>query len=651
LLCVLGLALGAVVVRLAQVQLLSAPREAAYGRSEVLHTVSLPAQRGSILDLDGEALAISVPATTIDADPFQIKHPDKEAAALAPILGVPVSTLAAELHTHSGFVYLAKQLAPPTADKVEALGLPGIYELSDPKRVDPDGSLLSQLIGTVGTNGGGLDGLEYQYNSLLGGRSGQETLEEDPEGGPIPGGVTDQTPSRPGQGLVLTIDPALEYQAEQALSTEVVQSHAKGGTVIVSDPRNGDILATVSLQASPSGGPPVATSQPAAFTDVYEPGSVMKLADMAGALTDGLITPSTEVTVPGQLLVAGTYFHDDTSHPTEELTPGQILSRSSNIGAIKVAELLGKQRLYDWLRAFGFGKPTGLSYPGESDGLLPVPSQWSGTDIGTMPIGQGEAATPLQVLDAYNVIANDGVFVPPRIVSATVDPEGQRHALPLAPRRRVISEKVAGELTTMLEGVVQSGDLGTAPTAAIPGYTVAGKTGTAEIPWPNRPGYEPGAYEATFVGFVPAQRPAVSILVNLDQPTPIYGGSVAAPVFAELAQYVLHTMDIASAGAPPPGTTGNQDTVPFDTPTTTPSKTTTTTTPSTTTTTTPSTTTTTTPTTTTPTTTTPTTTTPTTTAATTTAAHATSGLTGTTDPSSKARPATLAGSARAPNSA
>lgn len=633
----MGLALGAVVVRLAQVQLLSAPQEAAYGRSEVLHTVSLPAQRGSILDREGDALAISVPATTIDADPYQVKHPEQEAATLAPILNVGVSTLAAKLRMNSGFVYLAKQLAPATGDRVQRLGLPGIYELSDPKRIDPDGSLLSSLIGVVGTDGGGLNGLEYQFNSLLGGRAGTETLEEDPQGGPIPGGVTDQTPARSGQGLVLTIDAALQYEALQDLSSQIVATKAKSGTIIVSDPGNGDILAMASLQASPTGGPPVPTSQPAALTQVYEPGSVMKLPDMAGALTDGLVTPNQELTIPDTLEVAGTDFHDDTYHPTEELTPGQILSRSSNIGAIKVAERLGKQRLYHWLRAFGFGQPTGLSYPGASAGLLPPTSQWSGTDIGTMPIGQGEAATPLQVLDAYNTIADGGVFVPPRIVEATIDAGGKRHPTPVAAPHRVVPQQVASELTTMFEGVVQSGEEGTAPEAAIPGYTVAGKTGTAQIPWPNRPGYQPGAYMATFVGFVPAQRPALSILVNLDQPTTEYGGTAAAPVFAGLAEYALHALHIPSAGAPPAGTAPSSATVPFATqtpPTTTttttvpktnPAKTTTSPTGSTTTTTTVPTS--------------PTTTTTTTTSATTTALR------------TKARPATLAGAARASDTA
>ncbi|MBO0894705.1 MAG: penicillin-binding protein 2, partial [Acidimicrobiales bacterium] len=562
LLCIMGVALGAVVVRLAQVQLVSAPQEAAYGRSEVLHTVSLPAERGSILDRAGDALAISVPATTIDADPYQVKHPVAEAATLAPILNVPVSTLAAKLRAHAGFVYLAKQLAPATADKVQRLHLPGIYELSDPKRMDPDGSLLSSLIGVVGTDGGGLNGLEYQYNGLLGGRPGKETLEEDPQGGPIPGGVTDQTPARTGQGLVLTIDDALQYEALQDLSAQIVQTKAKGGTVIVSDPRNGDILAMASLQASPTGGPPVLTSQAGALTQVYEPGSVMKLPDLAGALTDGLIVPNDQVTVPDSLPVGGAVFHDDTYHATEQLTPGQILSRSSNIGAIKVAERLGKQRLYHWLQAFGFGKPTGLSYPGASAGLLRPPSRWSGTDIGAMPIGQAEAATPLQVLDAYNTIANGGVFVPARLVQATIDAGGTRHPAAPATPHRVVPEQVASELTTMLEGVVQSGDQGTAPAAAIPGYTVAGKTGTAQIPYPNRSGYQPGAYMATFVGFVPAQRPALSILVNLDQPTTIYGGAAAAPVFAGLAEYALHTLHIPSAGAPPPGTAPSEATVP-----------------------------------------------------------------------------------------
>jgi cell division protein FtsI (penicillin-binding protein 3) len=546
----MGLALGAVVVRLGQVQLLSAPKEAAYGRSEVLHTVSLPAERGPILDREGQALAVSVPATTIDADPYQVKHPHKEAAALAPILKVPVSTLAAELRTRSGFVYLARQLAPAVAGHVQRLGLPGIYELSDPKRVDPEGSLMAPLVGEVGTSGDGLFGLEYQYNGLLGGRSGHETLEEDPEGGPIPGGVLDATPSRPGQGLVLTLDPAIQYETEQALSAEIVQAKAKGGTAIVEDSRTGDILSMVSLKAQANGGPPVPTSQPRALTQVYEPGSVMKLATFAGALTDGVITPAEQLRVPNDLPVGGVDFHDDAYHPTEELTPSQIISRSSNVGTIEIAERLGKQRLYHWLRTLGFDRPTGLSFPGESAGLLAPPSRWSGTAIGAMPIGQDEAATALQVLDAYNAIANGGVFVTPRLIQATVDPDGGRHPLAVAPRRRVVTERVAGELTTMLEGVVQSGQEGTAPAAAIPGYTVAGKTGTAQIPWPNQPGYEPGAYMATFVGFVPAQKPALSIVVDLDQPTPIFGGSVAAPVFAELAEYALHTLGIPPASAP-----------------------------------------------------------------------------------------------------
>jgi membrane peptidoglycan carboxypeptidase len=268
-----------------------------------------------------------------------------------------------------------------------------------------------------------------------------------------------------------------------------------------------------------------------------------------------------------------------------------------------------------------------------------------------MPIGQAEAATPLQVLDAYNTIANGGVFVPPRLVQATIDAGGERHPTPLAATHRVVPEQVASELTTMFEGVVQSGVEGTAPAAAIPGYTVAGKTGTAQIPWPNRPGYQPGAYMATFVGFVPAQRPALSILVNLDQPSNIYGGAAAAPVFAALAEYALHTLNIPSAGAPPAGSAPAEATVPFATPppttttTTVPKATTTTTVPKTSTTTSP-TTATTSPAAPTPTTTTTTTapTSPTTT--TTTNPHAVA-----TDLRTKARPATLAGAARAPDTA
>ncbi|HWC39999.1 MAG TPA: penicillin-binding protein 2 [Acidimicrobiales bacterium] len=533
----------AVVARLLYVQGVSASRYAAVGKAQLLHTVTVPALRGSVVDRNGEPLAMSVLQTTIVADPHQVSDPKGEAAALAPILGVDPATLEQKLSQNAGFVYLARTVGDDVAARVKALHLPGLTFLQEPKRFQPQGNLAAPLIGQVGTDGRGLGGVEYQKNGQLAGHDGTTVVERDPSGRQLPGGRVVQS-SQPGQGVVLTIDRALQFDAEQALSNEIVTSNAKGGTAVVMDAHSGEILAMANMAAGVNGGPPVEAPSNNALTTVYEPGSVTKVVTIGGALQEHVVTPDQRFTVPDSTRVANSVFHDAEGHPTQSMSVTDILAQSSNVGTIGIAQQLGRSKLDSYLRAFGLGKRTGLGFPGESAGLLLNPAHASGTDIATVPIGQGEAVTAVQMLDAYNAVANGGLFVPPRLVRATIGSDGTRHQVPAARTHRIISPTTAQELTGMLQQVVQSG---TGTTAALPGYSVAGKTGTAQKPLANGPGYQPGAYMATFVGFVPAQHPAISAIVVLDQPTPIFGGIVAAPVFAQIAQYELRRL-----GIPPP---------------------------------------------------------------------------------------------------
>ncbi len=549
---VIGVAFVLVVVRLTWVQVIHNQAYAAVGRSELLHTVSLAAQRGPLLDRDGRVLAMSVPLQTVVADPHQIDDPLGEAKALAPVLKMSVATLQRDLSRGSGFVYLAHQVGDPTAAAVKALQLTGIGFVKEPKRELLAGNLVSPVLGSVGTEGHGQGGIEYEYDHQLAGRSGQMVVQRDPNGRDIPGGVVSDQAAQAGRGLVLTLDTPLQIEVRQALSNEVVASKAQAGMAVVMDSRNGDILAMANLSRPPNqpAGAPVPAPSNLALTEVFEPGSTAKIATIGGALQDHVVTPDQRLVVPDQLQVADATFHDAEAHPTTDLSVSDILARSSNVGTITIAKMLGKERINRFLQGFGFGQPTGLGFPGESAGFLDKPAHWSGTSIGAVPIGQDEAVTAVQMLDAYNVVANGGLMVPPRLVDATVDASGVEHPVPARPGRRVISSRTADQLKPMLEQVVQGAD-GTGNAAAIPDYTVAGKTGTAQKPYVGRPGYQPGAYMASFAGFIPAQRPALTAIVVLDQPTPIYGGSVAAPVFAEIGRYALSHFQVPPDLGPP----------------------------------------------------------------------------------------------------
>jgi cell division protein FtsI (penicillin-binding protein 3) len=551
--------------RLVQLQGVEGPRYAALAQTQMLHLIPLPAQRGQILDRNGLILAESVDARDIYADPEQIqqaralaaKIPGQTAVSaqqiadqLAPLVKLPVGTLLARFAEHEQFVYLARGVTPAVGDAVDKLNLPGIGVLDSTRRVYPDGSLAASVMGFVGTDGSGLAGMEYADNSLLSGTAGSWLVQTGADGRVIPDGRNVQKPARAGQSIELTIDRDIQWEAERALSAQVAATHSLSGTVIVMDPRSGEILALAdepSFDPNNPGAAPAANLGDAAATDVYEPGSVNKVITMSAALQDGLDNPLTPLTVPPSITVAGSVFHDAEVHGTEHLTLTGVLALSSNIGAIEVAQQLGPARLYQYLRAYGFGEPTGAGLPGEAAGILPPVSHWSGTTLPTVAFGQGIAVTALQVALVYATVANGGVRVTPSILRGVLT--GNRFVpAPPPSRRRVISTTVAHELTDMLEAVTT--DLGTAPAAQIPGYRVAGKTGTA-----NRSDGK-GAYSgytASFVGFAPADRPQLLVEVVLQRPEgDIYGGAVAAPVFRDVMSFALESLHIPPTGTKPP---------------------------------------------------------------------------------------------------
>jgi cell division protein FtsI (penicillin-binding protein 3) len=551
------------VARLVDVQVLRAGGYEAQARGESAITVSLPSLRGGIYARDGSPLALSVPTDDVVADDFQVAHPVKTAQALAPLLHLPVATLAAQLHQHSGYVVLARQVPQAVGEKIAADSIPGITLIADSKREVPNGVLASPVIGFTNGAGKGAGGLEYGDNKLLAGADGKETILASPGGVALPQSpVTNQVATTPGTGLELTIDTQLQYESEQALARAIESSNSVSGTAIVMDVKTGQILSMSNLAAThpaPLGAPTASATTPGgvvpigpndaineassnlAVTQLYEPGSVFKLVTFSAALQDALINPNTLFTVPDQMKLDGSTFHDAEPHPTEQLNATQILAQSSNIGTSEIAQGVGEQRLLAQVKALGFGQPTGLNFPGESPGLLATAAQWEPTNYVSLPIGQVDAVNALQVLDAYNTVANGGVYVAPKLVQATVSPTGDVTKTAPSPTHQVLSPSVNAELTSMLQQVVNQG---TGTSAAVPGYTVAGKTGTAQIPTQGKDSYVPGAYMATFVGFAPAANPTLSMIVVLNRPTPIFGGTVSAPVFSQIMSYALHRYDI-----------------------------------------------------------------------------------------------------------
>lgn len=504
----------------------------------------LSPQRGTIFDRDGGELAMSLDLQTLFLNPKLIADRKQTAAQLAPLLGQDAASLEAKLSKDASFIYLARKVDPEVAVKIKQLGIPGLGSVSESKRFYPAGSLASHLLGFVGSDNEGLGGLEGRYEKILKGAQGEMLIERDPQGRAIPAGKSFTRLPTSGDDLILTVDKQIQYEAETALAQAVVAYSAKGGTVVVMRPATGEILA---LANSPTFDPnDVAASTPEqrknrGLVDVYEPGSANKVITAAAAIESGVVRPSDMFKVPDSFTLGSKTFHDAHPHPVETLSFSEIIEQSSNVGTIKVAQGLGKDRLYEYLTRFGYGKPTGLDFPGEAAGILPKPANWSGPSMGTIPIGQGVAVTALQIMSVYATVANGGVAVQPKLVRATIDGQGERKMTPASAKRRVITTSTATQVTQILLGVTE-GKHGTGTMAAIPGYQVAGKTGTAQKPIPGGGGYS--GYVGSFIGFAPAGDPQLVVGVILDDPSPIWGGVTAAPTFKQIMQFSLRRLGI-----------------------------------------------------------------------------------------------------------
>ncbi len=549
---VLAAAFGLVVVRLVDLQVLHASRYVAYGDRQRLRTRQLPAARGSLLDRNGRSLAISIPQRSVFADPTLVTDPARTARELAPVLHLDSSLIGRRLRVKGRFSVLAHTVPDRVADRVMKLGLAGIATYDEFKRYAPNGDLARSLLGRVEVDGiRGSSGLEKRYNDLLTGRPGELVFEKAHGGGTIAGGHRVEKDAQPGATVYLTIDQALQYETERELGQQVLAAKAKGGTAIITRPSTGEILAMANVATARGGKDAAPTSNNVALTAQFEPGSVNKVITMAGTLQEGLAKPDDVLTVPDHLRVSTHDFTDHDPHPTAQWSVTDILATSSNIGTIELAQRLGPRRMDAYLRKFGFGAKTALDFPHETPGDMLALNDWSGTSMGSIPIGQGVAVTAMQMLAAYNVIANDGRYVAPKLVGALNRGKGRQGTAPSS-SHQVVSPTVAREMRAMMAEVVKSG---TGQEAAVPGYPVAGKTGTARKPQNvkgNPDGYRDAQgnyhYVSTFAGFVPADKPDLSIIVVIDEPTTsIFASDVSAPLFSRLASYSLRQFHI-----PPP---------------------------------------------------------------------------------------------------
>ncbi len=543
LLVVMMLGLTGVMARLSVLQLREGGSYEERGYSQRLHTFTLPAQRGSILDASRQPLALSVEARDVYADPRFVQDIEAAAAAIAPVLGLRIAQVRRSLSAGGSFSYVARQVDLSTAQRLEALKLPGIGFLPVPKRSYPDGPLAAQVLGYVGTDGDGLAGLEYQYQAMLQGTPGQLRQEMSPSGQPIASGVDELSAPVPGDDLVTTLDRQFQYQVQAALAAAVKANHAKGGTVIVMDPHTGDVYAMASYPAFDANAFAQADEEirrNTALVDAFEPGSVNKVITAAAAIQQHAVALDRRFEVPDQMLVSGFTIHDSHPHPVEKMTLGDIIAESSNIGAAKVAQQVGAPTMSSYLARFGFGRTTGTGFPGETPGVVPPLADWSDATLATIAYGQGLAVNPMQMASVYATIANHGVWVQPRLATGLIDGDGVFHPADAAPTRRVISSATADTVTRMLASVVQDG---TGTLAQIPGYQVAGKTGTA-LKVDPRTGRYGRKYVASFIGFLPASDPQVVIAVIIDEPTTIYGGIASAPLFQQLARYSIQRLGI-----------------------------------------------------------------------------------------------------------
>jgi cell division protein FtsI (penicillin-binding protein 3) len=537
---------GALSLRVTQLQVLSGDHYREMALAQRLRTIPLTAERGSIFDRNGADLALSVERSSVYADPSLVPDPAMYASKLAPIVGVSQATLYHRLSERTKrFVYIAHTVPDDVAAAVRKLGLPGVSFVPEAQREYPAGSVAAAVIGRVGGEGFGLDGLEAQYDKELQGTPGEIVVERDQQGRDIPNTQRKRIEAKPGTDLVLSIDQALQYQVESSLLDQVTATAANGGMAVIVDVHTGDVLAMATVEGAANGKPvraAVAGEKNRPLTDLFEPGSTNKLVTIGTAIENGIVGPYTEFDVPASIDVGAEKSYTDAhrDHQMDHWSTTDILRESSNVGTIMIAQHLGKDRLAAALRNFGLGDRPDIDFPGEPQPQLLDPAKYYTTGLAASAIGYGVAVTAMQMVDVYGTFANGGVTVPPRLLDATIDEHGERHEVPHAVGKRVVSEKTANTMKTMLSEVVRDG---TGACAAINGYTVAGKTGTSRKTAPGG-GYTAGTM-ASFVGFTPVDNPRFAAMVVLDEPANEFGAVAAAPVFSEIIQSALTQYRVA----------------------------------------------------------------------------------------------------------
>jgi cell division protein FtsI (penicillin-binding protein 3) len=506
--------------------------------SQQTDVVTVPGLRGSLLDRRGNELAASEDAATIYATPYQVENPPQAAEKLARILDLDPADVLEDLTAESGFSYIAQKASLEQAGRVERLDLEGIGELPDSRRTYPQGEMAGQVIGAVGAENQGLIGLEAGEEEALAGSDGERNIVRDALGDPIRLETVED--AEDGEDIQLTLDPLIQAETERALAGIGESFSPKGATAIVMEPHSGQVLAMANW-------PPV---DPSDLSEVsnddlinratgfnYEPGSTFKAFTVAAALEEKLVTPASSFTLAPSIQVADRTIEDSHPRGTETLSVAQILAHSSNVGAVTIGQEVGAEKFSKWIDRFGFGRETGVQFPAEEEGIVPPLDEYSGSSMGNLPIGQGLAVTPIQMMAGYAAIANGGMLRPPQLIKRigeepVEEPKG----------RRVIKPDVAAEVREMLEGVLAPG--GTASEISVPGYTLAGKTGTAEKA--ENGTYSETNYVASFIGFAPASEPKFLAAVIVDEPQgDIYGGSVAGPAFGQIAEFSLPYLGVA----------------------------------------------------------------------------------------------------------
>ncbi|WP_433529176.1 peptidoglycan D,D-transpeptidase FtsI family protein [Micromonospora sp. CA-263727] len=546
-------------IRLVALQAVDAPAYADGGMADRLRTVPLPAPRGAIYDRNGATLAQSVEARYVYADPTKVEDVAATARTLSPLLGIPASELAAKMQPRkrvngvdSQFEYLARGVDVDRAREIMALELRGIYIDRDERREVPGGDLAANLIGFTSVDKVGLEGLEARYDDLLHGEDGKRVFEVGlgKLAAPIPGGYSRTTAAKPGSSLVLTLDRDLQFVTQRILSTQVAKVHASTAAAVVLDARTGEVLAQASHPtynaAKPLPSDPV-DREDGATSFVVDPGSVHKAITFGAALQEGVITPDTSFPVANGIRKGDTWFPDTYPVSGRRMSVAGMLAHSSNVGTIQIGDALGPERLIDYQQRFGLGKATGVGMPGEASGRLLPLSEWSESSHGSVPIGHSVDATPLQMAAAYAAIANDGTYVQPRLVKEVVDPKGKRTPTEEPVTRQVLSPANAAALRTMMEAVTTVPNA-TGLAAAVPGYRVAGKTGTG---WRLVDGKKQPGEVGSFIGMAPAENPRYVIAVFVHSPNG-GGGTVAAPAFQEMMTFTLRHFKVPPSSEPAP---------------------------------------------------------------------------------------------------